>query len=489
MTASPMLSSTEARRAARSAAALTVARILSSGVMFGWQLILGRWLGDAEFGVYGTIGALFTIGASLAGFGLSLIAIREAARQPARAGDVLTVALVVCTVTAGAAFAAVNGAAFALGYDDGLRALVAVAALAIFTDTLGTLAYDQLIARERMVTTAIVEVGYILVRIGLAGLALAAGFGLFGVYSITLLTSAGRAGLLWMLAGRASVHVRFPVDAVWRRRMVIDAAPLALAAFINLAYVQIDRLLSTALLTTASTGHLNAAFVIVVGVVEILSTTVLVAVYPLMARAYRADAPGGGDQFRFVVEKLAYYTFLIGLPLGLAFTTAADAITVPLFGEDFAPAADVLRVLIWYAALTMIVNVFAQAALAQNRQRGYVTIRAVGLAVKLALNVLLLPALGVAGAALASVIAEAGVLAALVTYTSGVALWRRLAGRLVRGLAAGAVAGAVMMGAGLLVHPVIAACAGGIAYLAAGWALRVLAADDLALMRGLVGRR
>ncbi len=488
MTASIPLTAAEARRAARSAAVLTLARLIANGALFGWQLILGRWLGDAEYGVYGTILALFTLGATFGLFGLSLIAIRESARRPERAGAVFTAALTIATVTTAIGYAAVNLAAALLGYPDDLRGLLALAGLALFTDTAGTLAYDQLIARERMISASAVEVGHILGRIALALLALAAGFGLLGVYLVTLLTSLMRAAVLWGVMARSGVRPRFPVDAVWRRRLIGDALPLALAAFINQAYTYIDRLIATGLLSSAATGQLTAAFVIVVGVVEILSTTVLVAVFPLMARAYQPDQPGGGVQFRFLVEKLALYTLLIGIPLGIAFTAAADAITVPLFGADFQPAAQVLRVLIWYAALTMIVNVFAQALMVQNRQRQYVALRTGGLILKLGLNLVLLPALGVIGAAAASVIAELAVLIAVGRAAGGAGPGRIAALRLGRvALAAAVSAGSVAL---LLafIPPLIAALAAGLIYLLSGLALRIVDADDRALLRTLLRR-
>lgn len=489
MTASIPLTAAEARRAARSAAALTLARIISSGALFGWQLILGRWLGDTEYGVYGTILALFTLGATFGLFGLSLIAIRESARRPERASAVFTAALAIATVTTAIAYVAINLAAALLGYPDHLRALLGLAGLALFTDTAGTLAYDQLIARERMVNASAVEVGHILGRIALAALVLAAGFGLTGVYLITLLTSLLRAAVLWGLAARSGVSLRFPVDAIWRRRLIGDALPLALAAFINQAYTYIDRLIATSLLSSAATGQLTAAFVIVVGVVEILSTTVLVAVFPLMARAYQPDQPDGGTQFGFLVEKLALYTLLISIPLGLVFTTAADAITVPLFGTDFQPAADVLRVLIWYAGLTMIVNVFAQSLMVQNRQRRYVTLRTGGLILKLGLNLALLPALGVIGAAAASVIAELVVLIAVGRAAGGAAQRHPSALRLGRvALAAAASAGAAVF-LMTFAHPLIAALGAGVAYLLSGLALRVVDTDDRALLRTLLRRR
>ncbi|MFN8378279.1 MAG: oligosaccharide flippase family protein [Anaerolineae bacterium] len=88
------LSGAEARRAARNAGAIAVARIVSNGALFIWQLALGRLLGETLFGVYGTVGALVAIGAVIANFGIGLIVIREVARRPQDAGRYLTAALV-----------------------------------------------------------------------------------------------------------------------------------------------------------------------------------------------------------------------------------------------------------------------------------------------------------------------------------------------------------------------------------------------------------
>ncbi len=452
---------------------MAAARIVSSGALFVWQLILGRLLGDAEFGVYGTVGALFGIGAAITSFSMSLIVIRDVARRPEAAGAYLSAGLFVQTALAALAYLGLNAAALALGYSDAIRAYVAVAAISLFLDMLGNLCYDQLLAQEKMVWTSAVETAHILARIGLAGLALWAGFGLLGVYAATLITGAGRAAVLWALLRRTGVRPRWPLDSAIVRPLLVNSAPLALSAFINMTYVQIDKLMTTSVLTEADTGHLNAAFVIIYGVVEILSTTVLVAIYPMMSRAYEARR----ETFRFMVQKLSFFTLLVGLPVGLVFTAFAPAITTPLFGDDFAPAADILRALIWYAAITMIVNVFAQSLMAQNRQRRYLAIRVGGLAFKLALNLLLLPRIGVIGAALASVCAEAVVLA-LVTRgeTEGSGLPRLLRVGLVA-----AVTLAAMLTLGAL-HPLIGMIGGGLVYAAAVLLSGVLATDDWDLL-------
>jgi O-antigen/teichoic acid export membrane protein len=471
------LTGAEARRAARNAGAMAAARIVSSGALFVWQLILGRLLGDTEFGVYGTVGALFGIGAAITSFSMSLIVIRDVARRPEQAGAYLSAAVFVQTALAALAYLGLNAAALALGYSDAIRAYVAVAAISLFLDMLGNISYDQLLAQEKMVWTSAVETGHILARIGLAGLALWAGFGLLGVYAATLLTGAGRAAILWLLLRRTGVRPRWPLERAILRPLLVNSAPLALSAFINMTYVQIDKLMTTSVLTEADTGHLNAAFVIIYGVVEILSTTVLVAIYPMMSRAYEAQR----DTFRFIVEKLSFFTLLVGLPVGLVFTAFAPDITTPLFGADFAPAADVLRVLIWYAVITMIVNVFAQSLMAQNRQRHFLVIRVVGLAGKLALNLLLLPRIGVIGAALASVCAEAVVLALV---SRGETAGNNLP-RLLRVIVVAAVTLAAMFVLGAL-HPLIGMVGGGLVYLGAVLLSGVLTSDDWDLLYRLV---
>lgn len=471
------LSGAEARRAARNAGAIAVARIVSNGALFLWQLALGRLLGETLFGVYGTVGALIAIGAVITGFGLSLIVIREVARRPHEAGRYLTAALVLHVTLAGVAWLAMNALAFALGYPPEIRALTAVACLALLTDILGSVAFDQLIARERMVTTSAVEIVTVALRIAAGAAVLALGGGLLGLYIITLVTSLIRAAILWWFMLRGGTRPAWPFEGRIARPLFVNALPLALGGLINIVYIQLDKLMSTSLLGATQTGYLSAASVIVFGVVEILSTTVLTAVYPLMSRLYAPD--GNPEPFHFMVRKLAYFTLLIGLAVALTFTVFAEAITIPLFGEDFAPSAAVLRVLIWYAAITMVVNVFAQALTVENRQRRYVAVRAGGLAGKLALNLLLMPVIGVMGAAVASVLAESGVLAG--TASAFPLGWRELLPRLLRVALAALIAVGAMLLLGAIL-PILGIIGGPLIFGAAVVLLRGLAADDLDLL-------
>ena len=471
---SDMLSGAEARRAARNAGAIAAARILSSGLLFGWQLILGRALGDALFGIYGTVGALYLLGMTIMTFSMSLIVIRDVARRPELAGRYLSAVLVIETVLAGIAYAGINAAA--QGYDSAIQGFVAIAGITLFIEMLGNMAYDQLIAQERMVVISVIDVAQIVARIGLAVLVLWAGFGLLGVYVVTILSGIGRSVALWVILRRTGVRPHFPVDWSVARPLLINSAPLALAAVINITYTQVDKLLTTGLLTETDTGHLTAALVIIAGVIEVLSTTILIAVYPMMSRAFRGD--GQNTTFRFIGEKLSFFSLIIGLPIGLVFSLFPGFIVL-LFGTNYTATVPILRVLIWYAVMAMVVNVFAQSLYVQNRQRYLVVVRVGGLVLKLALSLFLLPRIGVIGAALATTGAELvvlGMLARDFRFDLGLLLPRLLRLVLVAGVTLGAM---VLLGA---LHPLIGMIGGALTYGIGVLIGRVLADDDWDLL-------
>ena len=172
----------------------------------------------------------------------------------------------------------------------------------------------------------------------------------------------------------------------------------------------------------------------------------------------------------------------VGLPLALVLSLFAPDLIVPLFGPNFRPTADVLRILIWYTALTMTGNVFAQGLVVQNRQRGLLAIRAAGLAINITLNALLIPRIGIIGAAVASLSAEVLVLLGLV-YTFKAIRWPQLMPRLVRLAVLTVVVAVVMLLLGQ-VHPVVAMAIGPLLYVV-GMA-RVLGPDDWDLLYRLV---
>jgi len=464
-----------AKRAARNAAALALSNVASKGMLFLWQLILARWLGAEGYGTYGTIGALMAVGAAIPEFGMGLIVIRDVAHRPQDANRYLTATLTLQPVLAAAGYAVLMVTAFLLGYDVELRALLAFAAVNLLVDALGNMCHNQLLAIERMVIPAVIATGHITILVILAGIALAAGAGLWGLYAATLIAGLLRAAVYWAVLLRIGARPEFPVDRRVARGLLVAGWPIAVTSFLALAYQHADKLITTAVIGEAGTGQLTAGFVIVFGVVELLSTTVLVAVFPLMSRTY---ASGQQRLFEVMLEKLAFFNLTLSLPVGIFTSLLAVPIAAWVFGAEFTKTADVLRVLIWYTVVTMVFNVFAKALLVQNRQRRLMIIRSSGLVLNVLLLLVLLPALDVPGAAVATLIAESAILIAVIrSFTFPADWWGRVINHLWR-LAVVGVALAALVLALRAVHPVVAAVVGVPAYVAMLLLSGAMAQDD-----------
>ena len=441
MTKPARLSDSDARRAARNVSVLILASLVSKGLLFIWQLILAPWLGDFDYGVYGTVGGLMAAAASISSFGMGMIVIRDVARAPAQAGKYWSAMMVWQTVLALLAYVGMNG--FAVGYSETVRVFAALAGINLFVDLFGNMGHDLLLAREAMLKTSLVEVGHIILRIGLAALALSMGWGLLGVYGAAIASGLVRSAALVWLNWREGLRPHFPFDRRIGWTLLVNSAPLALAAFLSQVYQHTDKLMTTGILGERGTGYLTVAFVIHFGIIELFSTTVLVAAYPMLSRYYES---GENPLFGRMIEKLSLYMVIISLPLALAISIFADDIIAP-FGLDFAPTAGILRLLVWHTMLAMIGNVFSKGMLIQNRQRRLLLFRAVGLLLNIALNAVLLTGWrDPRGAAIASIVAEALTLGLLIWDFRAVGWeWRKIVVSIRRLLVMAALAALVML--------------------------------------------
>lgn len=472
------LSGSDAKRAARNISALIIASFISKGALYSWQLVLSPWLGPSDYGIYGTVGGLMVNAAAVASFGMGLIVIRDVARDPSRAGKYWSAMLYIQTVLALIAYIAMNGVA--IGYSETVRAFAALAGINLFVDLFGNMSHDLLLAREDMVKTSMVEIVHIVFRIALALLALNAGWGLLGVYGAAIISGLARSSVLVAFNLRAGVRPEFPFEVAIARPLIINSAPVALSALLTQAYQHADKLMTTGVLGERVTGYLTAAFVINIGAIELFNSTILVAAYPLLARYYEA---GANPIFGRMIEKLARFSMIIGLPLALIISILAENIMIPLLGEAYAPSADILRLLIWYTAAAMIGNVFNMGFVIQNQQRQLLLIRGVGLALNATLTAILLHKWGdPRGAVIASIIGE---ILVVILFIKGF----RAAGLTWRSLAHSALKLVIIAGPTALVlvalrqHFIVLPVLGGFAIYFTGLILtRVLGADDWDLL-------
>jgi O-antigen/teichoic acid export membrane protein len=423
------------------------------------SVVLLHYLGVADFGRYGTVTALVAIVTGVADAGLTVTGSRELSllpRGPDRRdllGAIVGARLLLSTLAmlAAVAFAAVAG------YDDVMVVGTALAgaggiligAQAALTLPLNVELRNGLLAVSEIVKQVILLVGIVaLVGVG-------ASLGPF--FAVQIAVGAGALIAVPFLVQRS--HLTRPTlsRAGWQR-LAVTALPVALASVVTVLYVRLLVVLSSLLTSEFQTGLFvtSARITEMVGGLAILLSGVILPVATVAARDDR-------DRLRYVLVRTTKVALLVGGLLALVVVVAARPIVVLLGGEEFAPAASVLRLQAPVVLTIFLVYPWTAFMIADGRRRDLVRCMLAGLALVVVAGLVLISQLDARGAALAALVADVG-LAAMVVQSvrrvgdhtwpvPGSFLWRYV---LVLGLACGAGV-ATLQAAPAVVAAVVAA--------------------------------
>jgi O-antigen/teichoic acid export membrane protein len=243
------------------------------------------------------------------------------------------------------------------------------------------------------------------------------------------------------------------------------ALPLGVAALAVNVYYTADSVLLGILRDSTEVGLYGAAYRLVTPWLMLASVAGLLAM-PTLARLVEQRSP----ETERTLSGLSRGLLTLGLPVAVATTLAAGQVLQLVFGPAYAGAAAPLALLIW-SSVTVYANApFGFLLLARHEDRRYMWIAVAGAIVNLAMNAVLIPTIGMVGAATATLGAEVVVLAAMVWYTRDTSLTI-----LARSLPPALVLAAIT---GLAVWPVrdsgLVVPVGAVVFIVAGTALGIL---------------
>ncbi|MFQ5912392.1 MAG: flippase [Nitrospinota bacterium] len=392
-------------RIIRNSAALLGGQVAERLLKLVVMAVLARYLGKTSFGLYVFVLTYVEFFHLLTDLGLQTILVREMARGPERAddllGSVLTLKLIAAGVSAGLALLIIAWA----GYPLSTGVLVGWAALGLFVSfRLSSVrqVFDAVFqVRLQMRTPVALGVGSeVLSAVGLLAAVwweLDLAF-LLAIQNLAYLP--GAAGLAWLTQGRISLRPRWSAKTLLN--LLKESYPLGLSNFFVLAYVKLDILMLSAMQGDEAVGIYAAAYKLT-GSLNILPMALLGSLFPLMSLYFRTAPEILPRLFRKALNAL----LMAGLPLAIGGTVLAREIIHLVFGDGFGPAAMVFRVLIWAVVLSFLSYLLASALNAMDRQRLYLGLTASMTALNVLLNLIWIPRYGFMGAAVATLITEA----------------------------------------------------------------------------------
>jgi O-antigen/teichoic acid export membrane protein len=361
-------------------------------------LIAGKF-GPTDFGRLSlalSVVELFRFGADL---GLDTVLVRQFSISQTPAEKLLSASLILKGIT-GTAGAFMTVSAFSLVYRN-IEALDLVLVLSVtFYTTLLTNAYMSYYqARLEMGKIIIPSItgaaAYVLLT--LSGLWM--GWSLVALCAILPLSEFLNLCLIWR-AYRSGSRLVFSFDQTLFFSLLKEGFPVALSNMMVVTYMRLDNLMLGWFLGETAVGEYAAAFRVTEPFMLVF-TSLSISVYAFFSKGFH-DSP---KDMRSHAGKIIGWTLVGALSVAAVLSFFSKGVMV-MISEAYRNSADVLLILAW-AVLFKAVNAQLTAIInSQGRYDVIATVALVILGVAIGLNLLLIPAHGIIGAALSVLSAE-----------------------------------------------------------------------------------
>jgi O-antigen/teichoic acid export membrane protein len=446
------------------------------------SVVLLRHLGVTDFGRYGTVVALVAIASGLADAGLNVTGSRELSLLPRGRerrhllGALLGARVLLLTL------AGVAAVVFSLvaGYDSAMVAGTALAATgAVLIGAQSTLTLPLSVELKNGLLTINEILRQLILVVGVVVLA-AAGAALVPFLALQIAVGVGALLAVPFLVPRSDLS--WPSRSMEDlRRLAIVALPVALASIVTAFYLRILIVLASLITSDYETG----LFVTSARIVEMLGGIALLVVGVILPVATVAARDDRG-RLGYVLAHTTKTALLGGALIGLTVLVAAEPIVVLLGGDEFRPAAPVLRLQAPVVLTIFLVYSWSAFLVADGRRRELVACMLTGLAVLFLAGVPLIATLDAEGAALAALAADLVLTAVMFRAVRGVGDGQLGVepGYVVRYLAAVAIAAGVALAFLAFAPDAVAAAVAAAVFAAVALALRLVPSELMALIPG-----
>ncbi len=355
---------------------------------------IARRLGVQTFGQVNFALAIFTYSTLLTHLGLMTFGTREVARHPGQIQHRVTRILSLRLALTLASFLLLLVFVYLVTFETQLKILIVLFGLSLFpTAALMDWAFKGV---ERMNVVGVIEivraapyVALILVWVKTPSQVLR--IPIFYFLSAVLAAFLGLA-LFWRDYG----SLRPQIELTFWKRAMRESLPLGFAFVLLQVYYLTDTVVlgflrGDVFVGLYSAAYKSVAFLLVLGGLFFETT------FPVISRYYK-QASG---RLPWLLTSSLRVTTLLVVPMAVGGTVLAGPFLSSLYGPEYRAATVAFQFLIWAVAVELIGMNWGYALMACDRAKEYLKVVGLGAAISVALNLVLIPKLGLMGAGLA----------------------------------------------------------------------------------------
>jgi O-antigen/teichoic acid export membrane protein len=455
----------ETRGAARRVAINTLnpfaAQVFTKVLMLGYTVVQYRVLGAEAGGVLGNYflaGIVLMYTSTVSEWGLGTFLTREVAKERNSTDEVSKLFHQTLALRFAISLALFLPVAILIVLYVSLFSLTVAGAWAIAILTLSLLPgalsgsiTAVLYAYERMSLPAVIGIGTSLLNVALGVVALLLGWGVMGLAGAALAATCLTALALWIIARRFYPGLRMGIDLSGLRldrstalTLLRAGWPLMLNALLVGLFFRVDQFIIQPVLGGLGVEKYQAAYGYL-NFVLLITPAVTLALFPRMARHAINDHPRLAYEYNFALKAL----LLLSVPIiVLTVWFAPLLITIVTGGKTgYLPdSAVALQILIFFLPFSFVNGVTQYVLIALDKQRLITVAFGITAVFNIAANLILVPWLGINGAAITTVLSELVLLGPFLWWTGRELGTVSLLSLAWRPLVAGAVVGLIGWG-------------------------------------------
>ncbi len=384
---------------------LSVSRIISLILLFLAYLLLTNYLGPYRYGQFQFVLSYVTLFGVVIDFGIQQYVIKKISEDRTQAKkyfhNFLAVEIVLSLIVYGAMVALANFN----GYEPVVVKAIMLAGLGTAVHGLIypflsviTAFYDLKKAAFLNFIASLINVSLILLTIWVGG-----GIVMLTAQQVIYATIAIIAYYFYIQKhiGKPQIWLGLrTIDKGLIKTMLIAALPFALLVGFSTVYNRIDVVLITKFLGYSQTGLYSAAYKFY-DLLAFFPAVVSHALYPLFATLM---AEGKRGEIRIILERYLRFMTALALPIGMGGMILSKQI-ISILSPEYADAAVVLAVLVWAPSILFLYIVVNSLVISQLTKWA-MTITGVNVIINVIGNIILLPLIGIVGAAIMTLVSE-----------------------------------------------------------------------------------
>lgn len=390
----------QANKVIKNASWIVICRIAQSVLQLIIGMLTARFLGPSNYGIITYAISVTAFLLPIMNLGFSSIMVQETIQHPEKEGEIYGTATVLNLISSGFCMGVV--VLFIAVANPGERTTLLVGALysvVLVFQALGIIDYWFQAKLLSKYTSIISLVAYAVVS----------------AYKIFLLATqksihwfAVSNALDYMIISVVSLHFyrklggqKFSFSLAAGKRMFASSKHYILSGMMVTVFAQTDKIMLKLMIDETATGYYAVAVTC-----ACLSSFVFSAIIDSARPSLFESQKTSRESFEKGMSRL--YCIIIGLSLAqsVVMTALAKPIIFILYGREYAPAAPMLQLVVWYTTFSYIGSVRNIWILGEKKQKYLPMINLTGALANVVLNAVLIPFWGAMGAAFASLVTQ-----------------------------------------------------------------------------------